>query len=1406
MAIHNLLDKNIPVYHRFVDNQVLTNDQLNQVIDHINYQDKLTRASLIGVGYMCGIEITKDGHNFEVSGGVAVTSDGDLIKMKDTLYRGYKLFQDERVKYSHFRNDDDTILEMYELKEDSAPTNVKPLSAFDADTGIVDNDKVFIVYLECYTKEEEDCSPLECNAQGQEVVVNIKVLITSYENAQKIAAKDSIFSAYLNAGNANVAVNIPTMYVGRVILNPVNAGSVIALKNAYAVNFTEISNAIVNVGAISLFQDQIDDFPQNIPAFFNSLSITQTNFQYIYDFYKDLVTAFNELADKLNQTYTMCCPDPSAFPKHILRGGLAPLTNTMKHSFYASPIHDHGNSIETLQMLFTRILEMIRNFQTSTKDRIRITPSRHHHFSLGERALPFYYDLDASDDPAAMTASWKLSKKMLLPNFYSFGYPLFFSNPLDYCLDEHDFFRVEGHVGRNVLSAVSDITTIRDQKGLGFDILPIAVGGSASEATIDYDKYSIYFEDLQIILQAWNEEINCIVRGASDFLSNFSAVNPGQHLSYINSKVVNVLPNTEGEAVETRGDLNIRSGSRAIGINGGQKAYLFADATAGAKNTVVEYISEAEGSTGSYWTDVIAVEDNKNDVKVKLQDALADQIENWTIDYQVGSVYIPTDLLGALKDTDDNKLNDIEDFTQENLENFIQSLNIQCNTGKESKKTLQGYVSKSESLLANQNYLEQYYFVLNNIISTCCMIERFRVLYEEILKRKQALLDGLVLKEFIRKHPSAEHKAGVPEGGTLLILYYSKNRIPSVNGSKNLVLNNDNILNKKLGDFNSLAEIIENSASIFNDLKAPQSIVLSDGTVIGDLCIPYICCSQTPATTFVFPDQATNLFIPREFACVPLDEDADLVAITPTPSDGNVQAYVNGNEIGGAVKIINDKYFFDPNAVSTNDYNKEITFTVNGQDVIPVITVYQRPEPEFEISGPNFTNENTKANISVNNKSPEIEGQIFDWDFEVAQFKNELTNFNYAFNVEPGNEYNITLALTATNGLCIESFDLPLEFSVPAIEQPDVDLTIENSDGHICKVPGSGGDDIVLRPTPENATVDVVIDGNVIPNLIDEADGDVLLKTENLADSDYDKLITFRVNNVPVETTFVVNEKPRPSFEVRGTPELSNENTQMTISIRNLSIPISGQVFHWSFGDDDFENNADTFPHTFNVVPGQTFDITLMMRAENGPCSTSAPEVPFSFQVPNFQDGGDGTELSCNDQYLEKISSGEVRIKKYKDENELDAGSTIIFDETITLYEILNGDKAGVMAGNHDTEFNNTISSVQNQIASNYFNTDNLVVIRLYLMLYFETMLMYFYIRACREATIPVNSKITGSWMAFFENLIDEDPEFLKSTLKNEPFYVSLLEEVRSELEPNLSSTLKDLLDQIIATLNEILG
>ena len=1392
---HNLLDKNVPVYHRFVDNQVLTNDQLNEVIDHINYQDKQTRASLIGVGNMCGIEISRDGDDLIVSDGVAVTSDGDLLKVSKTVFTGYKKFNDERVKYSHFLDEDDKILDLYELKEDSAPTNVKPLTAFESDTSISDNNKVFILYLECYPKEEEDCSPLECNAQGEEVVRNIKILVTSYANAKKIAAKDSIFSSFLNSSNENVAVDIDKFYVKRIVINTATGSSISTLKNIYTQNFTTLSNAITGIGDITLFKKQLNDFPINIKTFFNGLNPTNTDFQYLYDFYKDLAMAFNELAGNLNELYIICCPDPTAFPKHILRGGFVTQTDTMKHKFYASPIHDHNNSVLSLKILFGRLLEMIENFEVSTKNEIRITPSRHHHFSIGERALPFYYDLEKSSDPISMLNAWSLNDSSLLPNYYKANYPNLFGDPLDYCLDGHDFFRIEGHVGQNVISAVKDITDIRNQKGLGFDILPIAVGNSANEATLDYDKYNVYFEDLQIILQAWNEEIKCIVSGSSQFLSSFSLLNPGEHMHYPVKKEAARSLETHNENVESFSISGSSSKSFSIAAQTDYQSNMGIEVQE-VVNSMVENIATTEGSTGSYWGEVIDIEDNQNDIKVKFREILKDEVESWALDYQVGGVQVPADVLGALKDTEDDKLLDIENFTEANLEKFITSLQIQCETGKQAKKTLQEYVSKQDSLLKNQAYLEQYYFVLNNIISTCCMIERFRVLYEEILKRKQELLDCLVLKEYIKKHPSAEHKAGVADGGTFIVLYYSNAKTKSPNN-----ILNDQFLAKN-GD-----EIINNLGIEVNNGNSRKIIglrdeLISDGTVIGDLCLPYICCGQSPSTTFVFPDREIDLVVSKDHVCVIPDTKIDLVSITLTPADGEVVAYVDGKEIEGGILNKEGKYFFDPNAVKSEYYNLEITFTVNGQDVTPSIYIYLKPIPKFSFDGPTFSNGNSRATIVVHNKSVEIDGQIFEWDFEVEEFENGISDFDYNFSVRPGEEYKYTLKLTAINRVCSDTFELPLEFTVPEVDQePDPTFSIDKNS--VCKPLDQNIDLVQVRPMPTTLKVAALLDEKEIENAIKTIEGVSFFDPNVVEPQFFWQEVKFTLDGQLMDDTIIVYQKPQPQFTIEGDPTLSNNNTKLNVDLRNSSDAIEGQDFEWDFDGDVFENNDEKFPYAFDVIPGQSYNFDIKLTASTEHCFDVFTDI-IDFTVPTIDDDNGNNETECAEDMKKKITDGEERISLFANENKAALGDilTIYNDEVRPMYDLINSEFDKVLIGTHDATIKEHIRVVQSFIDQGYKNLEGPAVRKeWYIRMYLEMMLIYFYMQACRGESINATTLITGNWKVFITTVANTDSNLLKSILTNVP-YDTFLTDILNKLGDLMSANLKNIVQDVINILN----
>jgi len=74
------LQDNYPVFEA---NQVLTNAHLNQVFNYLDEQERLTRANLIGIGIVCGLEIrletTAGAAVIHLSHGCGITSAGYLI-------------------------------------------------------------------------------------------------------------------------------------------------------------------------------------------------------------------------------------------------------------------------------------------------------------------------------------------------------------------------------------------------------------------------------------------------------------------------------------------------------------------------------------------------------------------------------------------------------------------------------------------------------------------------------------------------------------------------------------------------------------------------------------------------------------------------------------------------------------------------------------------------------------------------------------------------------------------------------------------------------------------------------------------------------------------------------------------------------------------------------------------------------------------------------------------------------------------------------------------------------------------------------------------------------------------------------------------------------------------------------
>lgn len=1074
MATNNLLNQPTPDYRRFVDNQVLTDNQLNAVLDYLNHQDRLSRLLLHGVGIVCGLDISYDqpGRKVRLSKGVAVTTAGDLLNSAEKVFTGFKQFDDANVKYPFFLKDEAETMSLWALAEDVSPSDVHPLSQFQTKTDLKLRDAVAVLYLEDYLDEEKDCSAVDCDTQGQPVVNRLRVLLVSADDAQKIAERDSLLSGFIQHGKAN-GYQIPAPhYAPRIVLNRARTQTFSDFKKRYELSFESLAEKIEALTEFGIFKDVFNRISIDPAGELLEVSPEKYSFQYCYGFYKDLTTAYNELQVALEKRIGMCSPDPEAFPKHVLLGEIAENQKVVRHSFYPSAAH--GNPmLEDVIQSFERILLMIKNFDAGRKNEIKITPSKSDHYPLGRRAVPFYYNLEKADSTASFLKRWAGNSRDLTLNYYGVNYPDENFDPLEVVLDGHDFYRVEGHAGKNVRDAQKKIQSVRDGNGLPFDIKPVAVGRYPDETLVDFDQYRVFFEDLQVVLEAWNEEQQCLIRSASAFLSGFSVKEPGTHTAY---KPVNTQPNNNNNGGNNAGDGGfigtvfepVFTPVYFPGITAYQPKRQKYGAKKVSEKQSIKSFSKINESTGFVLADKIKPSDSKNDITVKFLDLMPTGVINWQSDIREATITIPAQIIGHLKEVEDYKLTDIGEFSDDNLNSFLKALHDLSNRASSAINRLQHLIAKDESEIKDKIWLSDYLHLLNRIAASRCLIEKIKVLYETIIERKTELFSELTLQHFIDKHPGAEHKAGVERGGTLVLLYYSKHTGPSsrqqVSWRQLQLLGGTGKESelKLFGEFTGeerdhteailgrerfhqpgvfLEEIPEGfiNVNVGDRFRKPLPDEPQHGDVIGDLCLPYVCCSDTPSVTFVFPDQLATLRIPVDHVCVDENGKADPVQLTVLPESGTIKAFAGQAELSDAIMERDNGIFFNPEKVKSEQYGELIRFEINGQPVDPTLHVVRKPSARFEISdNVTFERNNSGAVLLIKNISVPFDELQFEWNIDGRSVANEnATEFKHTIKVRPGQNMKVEVELTAFNKYCSDTHRDAIEFKVPGGNEPD---------------------------------------------------------------------------------------------------------------------------------------------------------------------------------------------------------------------------------------------------------------------------------------------------------------------------------------------------------------------------------
>jgi len=909
-------------YPIFEANQVLTSRHLNEVFDYLNEQERLTRANLIGIGIECGLEIRLETNGnvktIHLSHGCGVSSAGYILIEPEDLdlvsYQKYTLPLD--IDYPQFKYESAGIsvqFPLWELFPKGEPNTVL--------LGNINNfldDKVVILFLELKNEGLRNCSPNNCDDKGNEVTATVKPLLIEKGNLEKIIAKANKLGTEYTATDLEsvllARLNLPDLRLPRYNVPntaPVSSNDVLAAfhavfqKNKLATNtgdaLTATYKAFMPLVIETFPGDPFADFDQNF-GFLDGIptSTSQVRFlPYYFDFFDDLIQAYDEFRWKAASLMCACCPPEDLFPRHLMLGMPDPSFATnpgiYRHDFLSSPAIKgcEERKAEVIQ-LFSRLVEMVNNFTNNPTPPVfanfevarklmpvRITPSKLADVPISQKAIPYYY---LQDGVPPLFQLWNVEKTRRNRanqnlSFRSDEYlpkaPIFVTAALKYDLEPYNFLRIEGHLGKKVVDVMDTLIAFKTDNRLPIDIIALRTGEFDARQAVDLSKEVCHFEDLEAIYDAFRDQ----------FISSLGKTLASFYTRKI-SKVVSLADDFKASLIHS--------------IN---PDFKVEPSTFGALlETHFASLSKSKTTKTAVLKRVAAV---------NIKDAFLS--ESAVIQATASYAEVLLDICNYLKD---RLLSGFDLTAFRDLFNRLETLNAQFKTQINTADT------EWNSLF---NLLEAVRYANE--------MEAFRSIGEEYRKRLIEIKKQLFLSNYLLKNPGIQHKAGVPMGGTFILVYHDDptpirllpNLAAGINSMKanftkvGFATDSSETITKafeRLQVKGDAAQVDPDIQLILSEMskqivkpdfeigkgiriKTAEKIIaetvneFADGTVIADFYLPYICCSDCSPIQYIMAKDPLNFSV--NIGCNSSDKGAKVI-VTPWGGTAPYKLKINNED------------------------------------------------------------------------------------------------------------------------------------------------------------------------------------------------------------------------------------------------------------------------------------------------------------------------------------------------------------------------------------------------------------------------------------------------------------------------------------------------------------------------------
>ena len=845
-------------YPIFVPDQVLTSDNLNDLFEYLDEQERMTRTNLTGVGIVCGLHpvAAADGSGITVSKGVAVTTNGYMVALQELIYtrRSESVFDAVKcVYYDRFVDisQKKQRFDMWELKQAAETTGTTPLNA-----AFIEN-KVVVLFVELLETNNKNCDPDSCDDKGARVTVQVRPLLVSKTDV------DTFLSNTSNTSTTGTALLLPEAKMPRfdvpatLLLDSQDLFS--AYRHVLSQSFISGVFALLSKAYAALQPMLKDNYPVDPFAgqdarfsflYGNSINYEQVlTLQYYYDFFADLLMGYEELRTKTAHEVYACLPDDSLFPRHVLAGeakGFDARTSLYRTRFISSPVLRCGaESTAAVNLLFNRLVLMLQNLAVqvipadpSNKRKltpVNITPSSHGAVPLSDKAIPFYYKVNDGADPLYLNWNRKRTANNTATGILSYkagdynSTDDFVLEPLHYDLEPYNFLRVEGHIGHDYRKVLSDLDQLKKTGRLPVDVIALSsdtrgifsitdaidqmdTTGSVTAAFEIMLQHRCCFADIFLALDEWINKLRCCLADQMRFylqLPSFTAAaQPLREKKFFSRTIpeknnFEIRENTIGHLYREKldaGTINNQFCSEVfVHIATGK-------AEAGSALVMMPYkIDQFAEVLPEHITDLDA-----KALEARYADltATAQQMRN---------MYASPNVAGTLTSVD--------------LPKLTSTLEMNC---------------------------------------LVCLFMEFRLLVRAFMIRLLGIMLRHKLGYYAVQHPGIQHKAGVPVGGTLILVYHEATVRRLQDGKTDFTTGFKRVQSKSGMTMNTLVSgeqpllssmLLQEEMLFLQQVKLRPDLAdfvldpiirnIPAGTVIADFFVPYLCCSDCPPTQMV---------------------------------------------------------------------------------------------------------------------------------------------------------------------------------------------------------------------------------------------------------------------------------------------------------------------------------------------------------------------------------------------------------------------------------------------------------------------------------------------------------------------------------------------------------------------------